>query len=128
MKEKCRLKIKTRTGPAGDSLTETEGSHYERDGRHHVLFNVDGDRCRLEFDEEQLTYHRQGALSYSLKLKAGEKSDTGMVTPYGSARLEYLVQGYTMEHAGSRISINTSYSISEEICDMKIEIIKENKT
>ncbi len=127
MKEKCRLKIETRTETGGNSLTETEGSFYDKDGRHHILFRVEEDRCRLEFDEEQLIYRRQGSLSYSLKIRVGEKSDTMMKTPYGASKLEYQVQKYKMEQTGSSISVNTSYNISGEICDMKIEIIKDNQ-
>lgn len=123
--EECSLSIDTRSG-TGE--VRTKGRYYYKRGKHQVLFDIEGDRCRIEFDENGLDYIRKGSLSYTLNLREGCEIDSVMRTPFGESTLTGRTYRYGLTEKEQEIRISIGYDIAGENCDMEIDISKEMKT
>lgn len=117
------LRIETRTGSGEPAVTEAKARCFEKKGRNHVLFEIEGDRCRLKFDEKALTYRRSGELAYELRFLPGEETETAMVTPYGTSRLTCMTYLYEKISKEDEMVLNLRYNVAGEDCDMKIVIV-----
>ena len=125
MENNCALAISVKTVSGTSTRTETSGRYYLKKDRHHVLFETEGDRCRIEFDEKDLIYHRKGSLSYSLHLLKGSGTKTRMLTPFGSTEVTCLTHEYILSETEGEIIIKIRYNIADEDSDMEIMIRKD---
>ncbi len=115
----------TTVSPGGESQEiRAKCRCYSKEGKEHVLFEADGDRCRISFDKSSLTYRRQGELSFELFLSAGTKTDVKMYTSYGASEITCFTEAYNVSETGDAIRIDIKYNMAEEARKMEI-IIKE---
>ena len=97
---------------------------YIKNGIYHVLFTIDNDKCRISFDEEGMTYRRQGEMEYELLMSDGMESRSRINTVYGATEIHCLTHYYNMSASTDEIMLNIKYNMAEEDNEMKI-IIKE---
>ena len=125
MKKECNIDIITRAGSGEALKTKSRGSYYLKRGKSYVIFETEGDRCRIEFDEKELLYKRLGELNYALVLASGEKTETDMISSVGRSHIECLTKSYSAEIKKDVININIGYNIAGEELGMEITITGE---
>ncbi|MBQ7583446.1 MAG: DUF1934 domain-containing protein [Lachnospiraceae bacterium] len=106
--------------------TETVCRHYDKNGAEHVFFETDGDRCRISFDEKEMTYRRRGELTYELCLESGKRTTATLITAYGRTELACTTYSYELLKTKDAININIKYNMADEDREMEIRI-KERK-
>ncbi len=106
-------------------MTKSDGSYYLKHGKSYVIFEAEGDKCRLEFDENCLVYKRQGELNYTMCLMPGEKTGTDMISSAGRSHIECLTKSYSMKIKKDVINIILGYNIADEEIGMEITITGE---
>lgn len=118
--------IHIETLQAGKTKTKSRSGCrcYMKNDMYHVIFKIDDDKCRITFDEEGMTYHRQGALEYELYLSSGREGSFQITTAYGTTEMQYHTHSYNMTSSTDEIMLNIKYNITEDDTEMKI-IIKE---
>ena len=83
---------------------------------------MEGDSCRIRFDEKGLSYKRRGGLTYSLELVPGKESVTKMSTSYGVTELTCVTRFYDADISGDEIIIKIKYNIAGDKNEMEIRI------
>ncbi|MCR5775090.1 MAG: DUF1934 domain-containing protein [Lachnospiraceae bacterium] len=122
MTKDCCLTIETRTAQSEAVITETKARYCRKGGRHHILFDIEGDRCRIGFDDNSLLYKRTGVLSYELSLISGKTTDAEMSTPYGRTGITCTTRKYEIRTERDGFIIETDYDIADERYEMKIRL------
>ena len=125
----CDLEICT-SGMTGDIqgggtealVTSVTARYYSRKQRHYLLFEIDGDKCHIEFDDTGLLYKRQGQLTYEMVMRTGHASCIEMKTAYGKMRTDYSVDMYRADIADDRMEIGIDYRAADNECHMKITV------
>ena len=120
------LRIESRTTGGGTSAAEAGGRCYEKNGYHYVLFEVEGDSCRIKFNAKSLEYRRSGELSYRLRFVPGEETAADMTTAYGVTGITCRTHMYNEIIKEDEMVLNLSYNVADEDCDMRITIRKKD--
>lgn len=114
MRKECQVNIITRSEEGEGPVVSAEGLYYLKRGKSHVVFETEGDRCRLEFDDKELIYRRQGDLNFTLSMSDGKKTETELVSAAGRSLLQYETRSYKAEIKKDVININIGYNIADE--------------
>ncbi len=122
MSEEKLIHISTRRADGGQIDIQAECRHYKKNGTDHLLFEADGDKCRISFDEKSLTYRRQGELTYDLYLESGKQTEIDMITAYGRSGMICITDEYRVSEEEGAIIINIKYNMADEDCEMDIRI------
>lgn len=120
------LRIETRISGGEAAVTEVEARCYEKRGRRYILFELDGDRCRLRTDSKGLEYRRSGGLTYDLSFIPGEETAATMSTAYGRSELVFRTDLYRESIKEDEMVMNLRYNVADEDHDMKIIIRKKH--
>ncbi|MCR5746474.1 MAG: DUF1934 domain-containing protein [Lachnospiraceae bacterium] len=104
-------------------VIEAEARYYHKRDKHYLLFELDNDRCRIEYDEKGLIYKRSGELTYEMQLYPGNSSSMRLKTAYGVMETEYSVSLYEAEIGEDRAEINIDYRSEGNNYSMRIETI-----
>ncbi len=129
MTKDCDLKIcTTRCAVAGDAggedvlSIESTARYYLKNNKHYLIFELDNDKCHIEYDEKGLMYNRQGDLTYKLSLRNGSSSEMTLKTALGTMRIDYMVYMYKTDIKDDTAEINIDYRSAGEDYHMKIEV------
>ncbi len=122
MTEATEICLQTYSSAGNRTDIKSDSRFFVKNGKYHVLFSIDGDKCRISFDQEGCTYRRQGDLSYELNLSKGQKSTVTIVTEHGVSDLSCFTHSYNMSEFRDAIMINIKYNMAEEDCEMEITI------
>ena len=118
------IRIESRTAGGETAVTEAEARSYEKNGHYYLLFETEGDRCRLKFNETGLEYRRSGELTYMLKFLPGEETGSSMATPYGVSELKCRTHLYEETVKEDEMLLKLRYNVAGEDCDMMITVRK----
>ena len=108
-------------------VTEAAARHIIKNGSHHLLFDLEGDSCRIKFNESMLTYHRRGMLTYKLDFIKGRETTAEMTAPYGITGIQCKTKAYEMRSKDGEIVLDLRYNVADEEYEMQITVGK-NKT
>ena len=134
MNRDCELRIYTSASQDGGEdddpkamVTQAAAKYYLKKKKHYILFDVDNDKCHIEFDDKGLLYRRQGALSYEMQLSSGYSSSMNMKTAYGQVQTDYMVYHYDTDITEDRMEVSTDYRSAGEEYHLRIVIEERNK-
>ncbi len=132
METSCDLKmsnlnISNGSGEAGLVISAEDARYYRKGRKYYVFFNLDGDKCHIEFDESEFLYKRQGELTYNMRLQKGSATAVDLKTPYGQMKADYLVHTYDADIGDDRIVICIDYSSAGEEHRMRVVVDNINK-
>lgn len=122
MKKLCELKMYTKTSDGEYLSCDTEARYYYKHDRHYLLFELDNDKCHIEYDDKELLYKRQGELTYEMRLRSGNSSEMALKTAYGVMHTDYMVYFYEADIAEDTAEINIDYRSAGENYHMRIEV------
>ncbi len=127
MTKNCRIRIEG----ADEEILLSEGRFHEKDGRCYVFFEVQtengSEKCSLKYDTDSLEYNRKGAMSVSVSLKSGQKTQLSCTTPYGGFTGELQTKQLLITEEPETIRIHAEYLRSldggeAESCRIRFEI------
>ena len=120
-------------GEDSDVEMITAGNYYQKDGKHYILFDeaVEGMngkiRNTIKITADQLEIIKHGLTNVHMVFRAGKKTQTNYVTPFGEMAVGLNTEKVEVEEKENNIRVRVVYSLDinyslMSVCRIAVDI------